>query len=53
MHWENKKLFKNIINGITLWMNESFRVLKNTGAIYLFTPWQYSGMYHSLVEWSI
>ena len=33
-----------------LWMSESFRVLKNTGAIYLFSPWQYSGMYHSLLS---
>ena len=25
------------------WLEESIRVLKNTGAIYIFCPWQYSG----------
>ena len=32
------------------WLAESYRVLKNTGAIYLFSPWQYSGMYHGLLS---
>ena len=32
------------------WLRESQRVLKNTGAVYLFTPWQYSGMYQGLLE---
>jgi len=32
------------------WLEESYRVLKNTGAIYLFSPWQYSGMYHGLLS---
>ena len=32
------------------WLAESYRVLKSTGAIYLFTPWQYSGMYHGLLS---
>ena len=32
------------------WLAESYRVLKNTGAIYLFSPWQYSGMYHGLIS---
>ena len=31
------------------WLEESRRVLKNTGAVYLFTPWQYSGMYQGLL----
>ena len=31
-------------------MEESIRVLKNTGAIYIFCPWQYSGMYHGLLS---
>ena len=32
------------------WLGESHRVLKNTGAIYLFSPWQYSGMYQGLLS---
>ncbi len=32
------------------WLEESIRVLKNTGAIYIFCPWQYSGMYHGLLS---
>ncbi len=32
------------------WLNESRRILKNTGAIYILSPWQYSGMYHSLLS---
>lgn len=32
------------------WIDEIFRVLKNTGAIYLLTNWHYSGMYHSLLS---
>lgn len=32
------------------WLGETYRILKNTGAIYLFTPWQYSGMYHGLLS---
>ena len=32
------------------WLEESHRVLKNTGAIYLFSPWQYSGMYQGLLS---
>tara|TARA_B100001996_G_scaffold274586_1_gene215332 strand:- start:85 stop:912 length:828 start_codon:yes stop_codon:yes gene_type:complete len=31
------------------WLIESHRVLKNTGAIYVFTPWEYSGMYQGLI----
>ena len=33
-----------------LWIEEAQRVLKNTGAIYIFSPWQYSGMYHGLLS---
>ena len=32
------------------WLGEARRVLKNTGAIYIFSPWQYSGMYHGLLS---
>jgi site-specific DNA-methyltransferase (adenine-specific) len=32
------------------WLKESFRVLKSTGAIYLFCGWQFSGMYHALMS---
>ena len=32
------------------WLLESRRVLKNTGAIYLMTSWEYSSMYHSLLN---
>ena len=32
------------------WLIETYRVLKNTGAVYLFSPWQYSGMYHGLLS---
>ncbi len=32
------------------WLNESRRVLKNTGAIYVLSPWEYSGMYHGLLS---
>ena len=32
-----------------LWINESCRVLKNTGAIYLLCHWKYSGMYQTLL----
>ncbi len=31
------------------WLYESHRVLKNTGSIYIFSPWQYSGMYQGLL----
>ena len=34
----------------TQWIDEIFRVLKNTGAIYLLTDWHYSGMYHGLLS---
>jgi len=33
-----------------LWLKEAYRVLKSTGAIYIFSPWQYSGMYHGLLS---
>ena len=32
------------------WLLEGKRVLKNTGAIYLMTNWEYSSMYHSLLS---
>ena len=32
------------------WLKEAFRVLKNTGAIYLFCGWRLSGMYHGLLS---
>ena len=32
------------------WLDESSRVLKPTGAIYLICGWRYSGMYHSLLS---
>ena len=32
------------------WLKESFRVLKATGAIYLFCGWRFSGMYHALIS---
>ncbi len=32
------------------WLAESYRVLKNTGSIYLITGWRYSGMYHALLS---
>ena len=32
------------------WLKESFRVLKTTGAIYLFCSWRFSGMYHALLN---
>ena len=34
----------------TIWIKEIFRVLKNTGGIYLLTDWHHSGMYHSLLS---
>ncbi len=34
------------------WLTESRRVLKSTGAIYLFCDWKKSGMYHSLLNQS-
>ena len=33
-----------------LWLAESFRVLKETGAMYIICGWRYSGMYHSLLS---
>ena len=33
-----------------LWLSESHRVLKETGAIYIVCGWRYSGMYHSLLS---
>ncbi len=33
-----------------LWLEEAYRVLKNTGGIYIFSPWQYSGMYQGLLS---
>jgi site-specific DNA-methyltransferase (adenine-specific) len=32
------------------WIQESYRVLKNSGAIYIICPWQYSGMYQGLLS---
>ena len=32
------------------WLSEARRVLKNTGSIYLMTNWQYSSMFHSLLN---
>jgi len=32
------------------WLEESHRVLKNTGALYLFTSWKYSGMFQGLLN---
>ncbi len=32
------------------WLKQSQRVLKETGAIYLFTHWRYSGMYQALLS---
>ncbi|MFL2983323.1 MAG: DNA-methyltransferase [Candidatus Neomarinimicrobiota bacterium] len=32
------------------WLSEVYRILKNTGAIYIITPWQYSGMYQGLLS---
>ena len=33
-----------------LWLSESHRVLKETGAIYIICGWRYSGMFHSLLS---
>ena len=33
-----------------LWLSESHRVLKETGAIYIVCGWRFSGMYHSLLS---
>ncbi|MEE8336039.1 MAG: site-specific DNA-methyltransferase [Candidatus Neomarinimicrobiota bacterium] len=33
-----------------LWIKESQRILKNTGAIFLMTGWRYSGMYQALLS---
>ena len=33
-----------------LWLSQSYRVLKETGAIYIICGWRYSGMYHSLLS---
>lgn len=32
------------------WLEQSYRVLRNTGAIYLMTGWRYSGMYQALLS---
>ncbi len=32
------------------WLQESQRVLKNTGAVYLLCGWRFSGMYHALLS---
>ena len=32
------------------WLKESQRILKNTGALYLFTSWKYSGMFQGLLS---
>ena len=32
------------------WLNESYRILKQTGAIYLICGWKHSGMYQSLLN---
>ena len=32
------------------WLKESQRILKNTGALYLFTSWKYSGMVQGLLS---
>tara|TARA_A100000164_G_scaffold185889_1_gene165020 strand:- start:595 stop:1410 length:816 start_codon:yes stop_codon:yes gene_type:complete len=33
-----------------LWVKESRRVLKNSGSLYLFTSWEYSGMFQGLLS---
>jgi len=32
------------------WLEQSFRILKPTGSIYLICGWRYSGMYHALLS---
>ena len=57
----NKEIENNLEfgNGNTLqsyyqwnqsWVEESQRVLKNSGAMYLFTSWEYSGMFQGLLS---
>ena len=54
-NWENNDntsrnmTLKEYYQWNQLWINESYRVLKNTGAIYLLSHWKYSGMYQNLL----
>ena len=34
----------------TKWIKEAKRILKNTGSIYIFTKWEFSSMYHGLLN---
>jgi len=45
---QNKTL-KEYYQWNQLWINESYRILKNTGSIYLLSHWKYSGMYQNLL----
>ncbi len=42
--------YTNYLDWMEVWLTESSRVIKSTGAIYIFCPWESSGMYHSLLS---
>ena len=46
----NPMTIKEYYNWNENWLNESYRILKKTGSIYLMCDWRYSGMYHSLLD---
>ena len=54
-NWDNNtnlnqnKTLKEYYEWNQLWINESYRILKNTGSIYLLSHWKYSGMYQNLL----
>jgi len=47
---KNSPTYTNYLDWMEVWLTESSRVLKSTGSIYIFCPWESSGMYHSLLS---
>ncbi|MEC7779341.1 MAG: DNA methyltransferase, partial [Candidatus Neomarinimicrobiota bacterium] len=47
---KNSPTYTNYLDWMQVWLTESSRVLKSTGSIYIFCPWESSGMYHSLLS---
>ena len=47
---KNFPTYTNYLDWMEVWLTESSRVLKSTGSIYIFCPWESSGMYHSLLS---
>mgnify|MGYP001194996579 CR=1 FL=1 len=50
LDFDTKKTLQGYYEWNRRWIGESCRVLKKTGAIYIISPWEYSGMYQGLLS---